>query len=146
MLTLLTTAHLLAAIFWIGGMMFVLTMLIPSLPRLTAPPPPQLMPTVLIRFLNAVAVAAFVLIATGPWLTIEMPMGAIYLKLTLALVMIVVYAYLRQRYLETLEALALRPAGSPPTEEQAIALAGVRKLATINLSLSIVIVGLTTLG
>jgi uncharacterized membrane protein len=73
MRNLLVFLHIAAAIFWMGGMAFVVLALRPALPQL---PPPQRLPLmvqVLRRFFAVVAVSIVVLLATGIPLLVQVP-------------------------------------------------------------------------
>ena len=65
---LLKTAHLLALIVWIGGMVFVHFFLRPSLAMLEPPTRLKLMHAVLGRFFQAVGVAALLTLGSGVWM------------------------------------------------------------------------------
>jgi uncharacterized membrane protein len=62
---LLKTLHLFAVLLWVGGMLFVLAFLRPSLAALQPPERLLLMREVLRRFFAAVAVAVLLVIVTG---------------------------------------------------------------------------------
>ncbi|HCU88526.1 MAG TPA: hypothetical protein DGR97_01190 [Gammaproteobacteria bacterium] len=63
------TAHILAAIIWVGGMFFAYVCLRPSLPGILKPPQPaQLWQAVLGRFFSWVWGAIIVLFTTGLWM------------------------------------------------------------------------------
>lgn len=62
---LLVFFHLAAAVFWMGGMAFMLFALRPALPLLEPPQRAPLVAAVLQRFLTGVAVAIGVLLVTG---------------------------------------------------------------------------------
>ena len=77
MRNLLVFLHLAAAIFWMGGMAFVVLALRPALAAQLAPP--QRLPltiAVLRRFFAVVAASVLVLLATGVPLMLQAPAGA----------------------------------------------------------------------
>lgn len=65
---ILKTVHLLAVICWIGGMLFTLTFLRPSLAVLEGPARLRLMDAVLGRFLTAVNLGIALILVTGIWM------------------------------------------------------------------------------
>lgn len=60
--------HVLAVVFWVGGMAFAHTCLRPSLQQLQAPERQRLMHAVLSRFFSGVLVAALLVLASGLWM------------------------------------------------------------------------------
>ena len=74
MRNLLLFLHLAAAIFWMGGMAFVVMALRPALHAQLQPPQRlPLMAQVLRRFFVVVATSIAVLLATGLWLLLQVP-------------------------------------------------------------------------
>jgi uncharacterized membrane protein len=73
MRNLLVFLHLAAAIFWMGGMAFVVLALRPSLGALAPPQRLPLMVQVLRRFFAVVAASIAVLLATGVPLLLQVP-------------------------------------------------------------------------
>ena len=97
MRNLLVFLHLAAAIFWMGGMAFVVLALRPALPAL---PPPQRLPLmvqVLKHFFAVVIASIAVLIATGLPLLLQVPASAAprgwHVMATLGVVMMLVFGH-----------------------------------------------------
>lgn len=65
--------HLAAAIFWMGGMAFMLLALRPALALVDPPQRVALMTAVLRRFFTVVAISIAVLAVTGGWLFADAP-------------------------------------------------------------------------
>jgi uncharacterized membrane protein len=91
--------HLAAAIFWMGGMAFVVLALRPVLHEQLAPPQRlPLMTGVLKRFFAVVAVSIAVLLATGAWMLMQTGMANAppgwHAMLGLGLVMMLVFGHL----------------------------------------------------
>jgi uncharacterized membrane protein len=145
---LLKTAHVLALVLWVGGMVFAHFFLRPSLDVLAPPQRLQLMHGVLRRFFAAVAVAVAVVVASGLWMvgrvarqvvagggSFVWPMDWIVMTV-LGLVMAAVFAYVRlapyRRFARAVQAEDW-PAG-------AAALALVRRAVAVNLVLGVVVI------
>ena len=91
--------HLAAAIFWIGGMAFVVMALRPSMAEQLEPPQRlPLMAAVLARFFAVVAASIAVLLLTGLYMLLETGMAKAppgwHAMLGLGLVMMLVFGYL----------------------------------------------------
>lgn len=91
--------HLAAAIFWIGGMAFVVMALRPSMAEQLAPPQRlPLMAAVLARFFAVVAASIAVLLLTGLYMLLETGMAKAppgwHAMLGLGLVMMLVFGHL----------------------------------------------------
>ena len=104
---LLKLAHLLAAIVWIGGMVFAHWFLRPAAMALEPAVRVPLMQAVLRRFFTAVAVAAIAILASGLWMigrvakatvqvggSFAMPLSWTVMA-TLGLVMIAIFGHIR---------------------------------------------------
>jgi uncharacterized membrane protein len=76
MLTLFLFLHLAGAIFWMGGMAFMVLALRPSLGQLPPPARLPLVAEVLRRFFVVVAVSIVLLLATGVFMLLQAPAGA----------------------------------------------------------------------
>ena len=100
-------AHVLSIIVWIGGMVFAHAFLRPAAQALEPPQRVRLMHDVLARFLNAVSVAAVVVLGSGLWMIgnvarqaaqtggkFSMPLGWTVMA-TLGLVMIAIFGHIR---------------------------------------------------
>lgn len=137
---LLRTAHLLAAIVWIGGMVFAHFCLRPSLAVIE--PPPQrlaLMRAVLGRFFAWVAGAALLAVATGVGMAARRGWAlapSLWLMAAGGLVMLVIFGGIRHaRYPRLCAAL---DRGAPA--EAAAQLASIRAWVLVNLVIGTVIV------
>lgn len=96
---LLVLLHLAAAIFWMGGMAFMVLALRPVLHEQLAPP--QRLPlatAVLRRFFVVVIASIAVLLATGAWLLAQVPASQAppgwHAMATLGIVMMLIFAYI----------------------------------------------------
>jgi uncharacterized membrane protein len=100
LLATLLALHLLAAVFWVGGMAFAYTILRPSAGPLEPPVGLALWRRVFSRFLPAVGVSIVVLLVTGFWMMILMFGGFarsgayIHLMTTTGIVMMLLYLHL----------------------------------------------------
>ena len=74
---LLKTAHVLAIIIWIGGMLFSLYFLSPAAARLDLPTRASLMQDALGRFFRAVSIAIVLALVSGIWMTGRVAKAAI---------------------------------------------------------------------
>ena len=99
--------HVLAVIFWVGGMAFAHTCLRPSVQLLQAPERLRLMHAVMGRFFQGVLVAALLVLASGLWMVgrvakesvqagvnFAMPLDWI-LMAVLGLLMIAIFGHIR---------------------------------------------------
>jgi uncharacterized membrane protein len=151
--SLLQTAHVLAVVLWVGGMVFVHFFLRPSLAVLAPPQRLALMHAVLQRFFAAVAVAVAVVVASGLWMvgrvarqvvaaggSFAWPLDWIVMT-ALGLVMTAVFVFIRlgpyRRFARAVSAEDW-PAG-------AAALAVVRRWVAVNLALGVGVIGVVML-
>ncbi|MBT6312331.1 MAG: hypothetical protein HOJ21_03910 [Alphaproteobacteria bacterium] len=94
------SAHLLAAIIWVGGMFFAYMALRPSMPVLSPPDPVKLWGRVFFNFFNWVWLSIIVLVLTGYWMLFAVyggfALAPAYLHIMhgLGLVMIALYLHL----------------------------------------------------
>jgi uncharacterized membrane protein len=100
MRNLLVFLHLAAAIFWIGGMAFMMLALRQPAQALLQPPARlALMAEVLGRFFAVVAASIVVLLATGVWLLMQAPAGAVppgwHAMAALGLLMVALFGHIR---------------------------------------------------
>lgn len=136
----LRTVHLLAAIVWIGGMVFAHACLRPALAVLE--PPPQrllLMRAVLGRFFGIVAVASVAAVGSGVWMGARRDWvlsPSLWLMAAGGVAMLVIYGGLRGVLYPRLAAALDRGA----TADAAAALAAIRRWVLVNLVIGTVIV------
>lgn len=139
--------HLLAAVLWIGGMIFVHFALRPALAEVLAPPAPvQVMVATLARFFRLVAVAVVALLASGAALLLRVgvaaaPAGWLAMAL-LGLVMALVFAYIHAVLFARLRALAA--AGAWPAA--AAVLGRIRALVGFNLLIGVAVLASAALS
>lgn len=150
---LLKTAHVLAVVLWVGGMVFAHFFLRPSLAVLAPPQRLALMHAVLGRFFAAVAVAVAVVVASGLWMVGRVARQAVAgggsfawpldwsVMTALGLVMTAVFVFIRLRPYRRF-ARAVRAETWP---EAAAALAVVRRWVLVNLVLGVVVIGVALL-
>ncbi|MDO8443719.1 MAG: CopD family protein [Candidatus Azambacteria bacterium] len=150
----LKTIHLLSVIVWIGGMVFAQFFLRPAVATLAPPERVRLMHAVMGRFLNAVLVAAGLILGSGIWmigriarqtaqsgLKFNMPLEWMAMAV-LGLVMMVILGHIRfalYKRLTRAVADAVWPAAGA-------ALASIRTWVMVNLGIGVVIVAVTVLG
>jgi uncharacterized membrane protein len=150
----LKTIHLLCIIVWIGGMVFAQFFLRPAVIALAAPERVRLMHDVLGRFLNAVLVAAGLVLGSGVWMIgrtarqmaqsgvkFNMPIEWMLMSL-LGLVMLAILGHIRFALYKRLSRAVTAeawPAGGA-------ALASIRTWVMVNLVIGVVIVAVTLLG
>ncbi len=139
--------HLLAAIFWLGGMATILFCVRPAaLSVLAAPQPIALLHATLARFLKYVALAMAVLLITGIHLYgLRGGMGArwgVHVMALGGIVMMLIYGNLRFSAFKKLDAAVKTQTWS----EGKAALDQIRKLVLVNLVLGVVIVAAVKLG
>lgn len=145
---ILKAIHLLAVIGWIGGMLFTLTFLRPSLAVLEGPARLRLMDAVLGRFLTAVNLGIVLILVTGIWMfwvafqvqtgaggRFQMPPGWSAM-IGLGLVMMGIFGFLRGRLYRRLQAAV---AGND-TKAGAATMDSIRRWVMVNLVLGVVIV------
>jgi MYXO-CTERM domain-containing protein len=100
MRNLLLFLHLAAAIFWMGGMAFMMLALRqPAQAQLQPPVRLALMADVLARFFVVVATSIVVLLATGGWLLLQVPAGGAppgwHAMAALGLLMVALFGHIR---------------------------------------------------
>ena len=139
--------HVLAVMFWLGGMAFVHTALRPSLAEALEPPQRlTLLGAILRRFLTAVTVAILVIFASGAVMLAAAPAAmarpANHAMIGLAVLMTAVFAFLRLRPYPALTAAVA--AGAWPVAGAAATL--IRRLVAFNLVVGIAIVATTILA
>lgn len=149
---LLKIVHVLAAVVWVGGMVFAHFFLRPSLEAAGLEPPLrlQLMREVLRRFFAAVGAAVALLLVSGAWMIeraatmvaatggqLVMPWSW-SLMTGLGLVMAVTFAFIRLRLFVSLQQAL--DAGERPAA--AVALARIRTWVGVNLLLGTVVIAL----
>lgn len=150
---LLKTAHVLAVVLWVGGMVFAHFFLRPSLAVLAPPQRLALMHAVLGRFFAAVAVAVAVVVASGLWMVGRVARQAVAgggsfawpldwsVMTVLGLVMAAVFVFIRlgpyRRFARAVRAKTWA--------EAAAALAVVRRWVLVNLVLGVVVIGVALL-
>lgn len=150
----LKSIHLLGVIVWLGGMFFALWCLRPAVAALDPAARVTVMREALGRFLNAVVVAALLVLVTGAWLIATASRGSVkagigfnmpldwHVMVTLGVLMMVIFGYVRfalyPRLQERAEARNWAGAGE--------VLARIRRLVALNLGLGVVIVVVTRLG
>ena len=146
----LKAVHVLAVVFWVGGMVFAHFVLRPSLEAsgLEGPQRLRLMREVLRRFLRAVAVAVALVLVSGAWM-VERAVSMVdatggrftmpwswQVMTALGLAMTAVYVWVRLRWFAAMERAL--DAGQPPAA--AAALAQVRRWVGVNIVLGLVVV------
>jgi uncharacterized membrane protein len=142
MLILLLAAHILAALFWVGGMAFAYTMLRPAAGALEGPVRLTLWRDVFKRFLPWVAVSIVALLVSG-YAMLFMIYGGfhraplfIHLMQGTGILMMLIYGHLYFAPWRRLQAF-VRAADWPNAGKQ---LAMIRKLVAINLALGVITV------
>jgi uncharacterized membrane protein len=141
MLILLLAAHILAALFWVGGMAFAYTMLRPAAVALDAPTRLTLWRDVFARFLPWVAVSIVALLVSGYAMMFMLYGGFraplyIHIMQGTGIMMMLLYLHLNfapwRRLQKAVQAADWLAAGQH--------LAMIRKLVAINLALGVVTV------
>ncbi len=139
--------HLLAVVFWVGGMAFVHLALRPALAEVPEPPRRlTLLVAVLSRFLAGVSVAVVLILASGAYLLAavgpDVAPAAVHAMTAIGIVMALVFAYIRLRSYPV-----LRSAVAAQTWPAAgAAAATIRRLVALNLVLGTIVIALVTLG
>lgn len=99
MRNLILLLHLAGAVFWMGGMAFMVFALRPALATLEPPQRLPLLGGVLRRFFIVVDISIAVLLLTGVWLLMRVPSGGApagwHAMAALGVAMMLVYAFLR---------------------------------------------------
>jgi uncharacterized membrane protein len=150
----LKTIHLLSVIVWVGGMVFAHFFLRPAVAVLAVPDRLRLMHDVLGRFLNAVLLAAGLVLGSGSWMIgrmagqmaqsgvrFNMPIEWMVMA-ALGLMMIGIFGHIRFALYKRLTRAVISadwPAGGA-------ALAHIRAWVVVNLGLGLLIVLVTLLG
>lgn len=151
---ILKTVHLLAAMIWIGGMVFSHFFLRPAVAQLEPAVRLRLMHAVLGRFFNAVLVVAVLSLVSGTWLIgqvarqvvqagghFAMPVEWMIMS-TLGGAMVLIFAYIRWVLYRRLG----RAVGAANWSDGALALGQIRNWVAVNLVLGVVIVVVTLVG
>ena len=129
--------HLLGVVVWIGGMLFAVLCLRPSLAAIPPADRGRLMAAVLRRFFNVVVVALLLLWISGPWLWSRIPAQAVplgwHLMLGIAVLMTAIFAWLRIVLLGRVE----RAVKAGDAALTGASLAGVHRLVLTNLALGL---------
>ncbi len=138
--------HVLAVVYWVGGMAFVHLALRPALAEALEPPQRlTLLTGILRRFLGGVVVAVLVIFASGAAMLAMAPGGyggTVHTMIGLGVIMALVFAFVRWRsYPRLRAAVAARdwPAGGAATGT-------IRKLVAFNLAVGIAIIAVALLG
>jgi uncharacterized membrane protein len=139
MLIVLLAAHILAAVFWVGGMAFAYTILRPAAATLAGPARLTLWRDVFARFLPWVAVAIVALLVSGYAMMFMIYGGFraplfIHIMQGTGILMMLIYLHLYFAPWRRLQA-AVRDAEWPVAGKH---LATIRKLVAINLALGVV--------
>jgi uncharacterized membrane protein len=150
----LKLAHTLAIIVWIGGMVFAHFFLRPATLALEPPQRVRLMHDTLGRFFNAVAIAVLVILTTGLWMIGRVAKQAVQsggsfamplswtLMAGLGIVMMLIFAHIRFALFKRLS----RAVQATDWATGGLALASIRTWVAVNLSLGVLIVGITLLA
>ncbi|MEP7205755.1 MAG: CopD family protein [Casimicrobiaceae bacterium] len=139
--------HVLAVVFWVGGMAFAHIALRPALADVLQPPQRlALLDGILRRFFAGVILAILVIFVSGGAMLAMAPRGvyggAVHAMIALAVVMAAVFAYVRWRsYPRLRNAVA---AGDWPAGGAAATT--IRRLVAFNLVVGVVVIGVTILG
>lgn len=133
--------HVLAVVFWIGGMAFAHVALRPALAETLEPPQRlKLLEAILRRFLAGVTLAILVIIASGAYMMLGpdavLRSPAVHFMLGVGVVMVLLFAFLRLRSFPALRA-AVRTAEWPAGGAAATT---IRRLVATNLALGILVI------
>ncbi|AKI01491.1 putative integral membrane protein [Hoeflea sp. IMCC20628] len=148
MLMILLAAHVLSAVFWVGGMAFAYMVLRPAVGALDAPQRLGLWRRVFATFLPWAGVAALILIASGYMMmfaiykTASNAPGYIHMMEGLGLVMLVIYLYLVMRPWQRFK----KAVDSGATADAAAGLATIRKIVAVNLAIGVLVIIVATAG
>ena len=148
MMMILLAAHVLSAVFWVGGMAFAYMVLRPAAGALDAPQRLGLWRRVFATFLPWAGVAALVLIATGYMMMFAIYKSAsnapayIHMMEGLGLVMLVIYIYLVMRPWQRFK----KAVDTGATADAAAGLATIRKIVAINLVIGVLVITVATAG
>ena len=149
----LKTAHVLAIIVWIGGMVFAHFFLRPAVAQLEAPARLRLMHDVLGRFFRAVLVASLLTLASGVWMlgrvakqvvqsggSFEMPLAWTVMAV-LGIAMVAIFMHIRFALYKRLS----RAVAASDWSAGGAALAQIRTWVSVNLALGVVVLLVTLL-
>ena len=149
----LKTAHVLAIIVWIGGMVFAHFFLRPAVAQLEAPARLRLMHDVLGRFFRAVLVASLLTLASGVWMlgrvakqvvqsggSFEMPLAWTVMAV-LGIAMVAIFMHIRFALYKRLS----RAVAASDWGAGGAALAQIRTWVSVNLALGAVVLLVTLL-
>ena len=149
----LKTAHVLAIIVWIGGMVFAHFFLRPAVAQLEAPARLRLMHDVLGRFFRAVLVASLLTLASGVWMlgrvakqvvqsggSFEMPLAWTVMAV-LGIAMVAIFMHIRFALYKRLS----RAVAASDWGAGGAALAQIRTWVSVNLALGVVVLLVTLL-
>ncbi|TCD13461.1 CopD family protein [Oricola cellulosilytica] len=148
MTMILIAAHLLAAVFWVGGMAFAYLILRPAAGPLEPPARLGLWRRVFGQFLPWAGIAALTLIATGFAMIFTVFGGfsgapvQVHLMLTIGLAMAAIYLYLVMRPWQRFR----KAVDSGAIADAADALGAIRKLVALNLTLGVLVVAIASAG
>ena len=147
-LVLLLAAHVLAAVFWVGGMAFAYTILRPAAGPLEPPVRLSLWRRVFASFLPWVGVSIVVLLASGFWMIFILFGGLanlplyVNLMLGIGIVMMLIYLHLLfapwKRLRRAVDAAAWPEAGK--------ALSQIRQLVGVNTVLGVIVLVIGSTG
>ena len=148
MMMILIAAHVLSAVFWVGGMAFAYMVLRPAAGALEAPQRLGLWRRVFAIFLPWAGVAALILIVTGyvmMFVIFKRPSNApayIHVMEMLGLVMLAIYIFLVVRPWQRFK----KAVDSGATADAAAGLAIIRKIVATNLALGVLVIIVATAG
>jgi len=148
MMMILLAAHVLSAVFWVGGMAFAYMVLRPAAGALDAPQRLELWRRVFATFLPWAGVAALVLIASGYMMMFAIYKSAanapayIHMMEGLGLVMLVIYLYLVMRPWQRFK----KAVDTGATADAAAGLATIRKIVAVNLVVGVLVIIVATAG
>jgi uncharacterized membrane protein len=147
-LTLLLAAHVLAAVFWVGGMAFAYTILRPAAGPLEPPVRLSLWRRVFASFLPWVGLSIVVLLASGLWMIFilfgSMAAVPLYVNLMLGIGLLMMLLYLHLLFAPYKRLRRAVDAGAWPDAGKA--LNQVRQLVGINTILGVIVIVLGGTG
>ncbi len=147
-LVLLLAVHILAAVFWVGGMAFAYTILRPAAGKLEAPARLSLWARVFASFLPWVGLSIVVLLASGFWMIFILFGGManvplyVNLMLGLGIVMMLLYLHLLFAPYKRLR----RAVGDESWPEAGKALSQIRQLVGVNTILGVIVIAIGGTG
>ena len=148
MMMILIAAHVLSAVFWVGGMAFAYMVLRPAAGALEAPQRLGLWRRVFATFLPWAGVAALVLVVTGyamMFLAFSGPATApvyVHVMEMLGLLMTAIYLYLVVRPWQRFK----KAVDGGATADAAAGLATIRKIVATNMALGVLVIIVATAG